>query len=68
MWLRIEAELADERAVARQLERFGCRVIEESPTQLRVELTEAATERAAIVETRLYLGPWVRSVHSLQAA
>ena len=56
--LRIEAEPPAERAIARQLERFGCRVAEESPTSLRVEFPEA----------RLYLGRWIRSVLSVVPA
>ena len=68
MWLRIESDQAAERAIARQLERFGCRIVEESPTQLRVELPEARTERDALVEMRLYLGMWIRSVLSMQRA
>ncbi len=64
--LRIEAEPPAERAIARQLERFGCRVQEEGPTSLRVEFPEARTEDDAVVETRLYLGMWIRSVRSLQ--
>jgi hypothetical protein len=68
MWLRIEADQHAERAISRQLGRFGCRVIEEGPTRIRVELPEAATEADALVEMRLYLGMWIRSVRSLQAA
>jgi hypothetical protein len=66
--LRIEAEPPAERAIARQLERFGCRVEEESPTSLRVEFPEATTERDALVEARLYLGRWTRSVLSVVPA
>jgi len=66
--LRIEAEQPAERAIARQLERFGCRVVEESTTELRVEFPDASTERDALVETRLYLGMWMRSVVSARAA
>jgi hypothetical protein len=68
VWLQIEADQHAERAIARQLGRFGCRVVEESPTSIRVELPEAATEDAALVEMRLYLGMWIRSVRSLRAA
>jgi hypothetical protein len=66
--LRIEADEFSERAIARQLERYGCRVVEESPTTLRAEFPDARTEGEAVVETRLYLGPRIASVLSLRAA
>jgi hypothetical protein len=66
--LRIEAERSSERAIARQLERFGCRVVEESPTSLRAEFPCAETEREALAETRLYLGVRISSVLSAKAA
>ena len=68
MWLRIEADQHAERAIARQLGRFGCRVVEESPTTIRAELPEATPEPAALVEMRLYLGMGFRSVRALLAA
>jgi hypothetical protein len=66
--LQIEAEQRAERAIARRLERYGCRVIEEGPTTIWVEFPEARNERDAIIETRLYLGSWIQSVLSLGAA
>jgi hypothetical protein len=66
--LRIEAEKAAERAIALQLERYGCRVVEQAPGELRVEFPLADTEREALVETRLYLGPRIHSVLSAQPA
>ena len=66
--LRIEAEKAAERAIALQLERYGCRVVEQAPGELRVEFPLADTEREALVETRLYLGTRIHSVLSAQPA
>jgi hypothetical protein len=66
--MRIEAEQPAERAIARQLERFGCRVQEEGPTSLRVEFPCAESEREALAETRLYLGMRIRSVRSVSLA
>ncbi len=66
--MRIEAEQPAERAIARQLERFGCRVEEESPTSLRVEFPCAESEGEALAEARLYLGMRIRSVLSLGLA
>jgi hypothetical protein len=68
VYLRIEADEFSERAIARQLERFGCRVVEESATVIRVEFPNAESEGEAVVETRLYLGPRIASVLSLRAA
>ncbi|HKP19111.1 MAG TPA: hypothetical protein VJT84_11575 [Gaiellaceae bacterium] len=68
MCLLIEADEFTERAIARQLERYGCRVVEVGPTTLRAEFPDARTEREAVVETRLYLGPRISSVVSLRAA
>jgi hypothetical protein len=65
--LRIEAERTDGRAIASQLARFGCRVVEEVPGNLRVEVPYAETEREALAEVRLYLGPrngWIRSARA----
>jgi len=66
--LRIKAERAAERAIAVQLERFGCRVVEQAPGELEVEFPLADDDREALVETRLYLGPRFRSVLSTQLA
>ncbi len=66
--LRIEADRSSERAIARQLERFGCRIVEESGSALRVEFPYAHSEREALAETRLYLGMWFRGVRSARAA
>jgi hypothetical protein len=66
--LRIRAERAAERAIAVQLERYGCRVIDEAPGELRVEFPLADNDREALVETRLYLGPRIHSVLSAQPA
>jgi hypothetical protein len=53
VYLRIEAERTGERAIASQLARFGCRVVEELPGNLRVEVPYAETEREALAEVRL---------------
>jgi hypothetical protein len=68
VYLRIEAERAAERAIASQLQRFGCRVLEETPGGLRVEVPYAETEREALAEVRLYLGARNDSVLSARAA
>jgi hypothetical protein len=66
--LRIRAERAAERAIAVQLERYGCRVVDQAPGELRVEFPLADNDREALVETRLYLGPRINSVLSAQPA
>jgi hypothetical protein len=66
--LRIRAERAAERAIAVQLERYGCRVVDQAPGELRVEFPLADNDREALVETRLYLGPQINSVLSAQPA
>jgi hypothetical protein len=66
--LQIETECAEERGVAAQLARYGCRVVEQHPGDLRVEFPYADTEREALTETRLYLGIRIRSVLSVRAA
>jgi hypothetical protein len=66
--LRIEADQFSERWIARQLERFGCRVVEEGPTSLRAEFPCAESEPEALAETRLYLGQRIASVLSVQLA
>jgi hypothetical protein len=68
VFLRIEAEHTAERAIASQLERFGCRIVEQSAEGLRVEVPCAETEREALAEVRLYLGPRNGSVLSARAA
>jgi hypothetical protein len=66
--LRIEAEHTAERAIASQLQRFGCRIVEQSPDALRVEFPYAETEREALAEARLYLGARSGSMLSARAA
>jgi hypothetical protein len=66
--LRIRAERAAERAIAVQLERYGCRVVDQAPGELCVEFPLADNDREALVETRLYLGPQINSVLSAQPA
>jgi hypothetical protein len=68
VFLRITAERAAERAIAVQLERYGCRVVDQAPGELRVEFPLADDDREALIETRLYLGPRFRSVLSAQLA
>jgi hypothetical protein len=66
--LRIRAERAAERAIAVQLERYGC-VVDHAPGgELRVEFPLADNDREALVETRLYLGSRFHSVLSAQPA
>jgi hypothetical protein len=66
--LRIESEQAAERGIALQLQRFGCRILEQAPGELRVEFPDAETEHEALVETRLYLGARIRAVLSARPA
>jgi hypothetical protein len=66
--LRIRAEREAERAIAAQLERYGCRVVDRAPGELRVEFPLADDDREALIETRLYLGPRIHSVLSAQPA
>lgn len=66
--LMIEAEPPVGRAIARQLERFGCRVEEDGPTSLRAEFPEAASEHDALLEARLYLGRWLDECRSMNSS
>ncbi len=68
VYLRIEAEHDAERAIASQLQRFGCRVLDRSAEGLRVEMPYAETEREAIAEVRLCLGARSGAVRSARAA
>jgi hypothetical protein len=68
VYLQIDAEQTAERAIASQLERFGCRVLQQAAGGLRVAFPYAETEGEAIVEARLYLGPRNSSVRSARAA
>jgi hypothetical protein len=68
VYLRIEADETAERAIASQLERFGCRVLDATSGELRVAFPYAETEGEALVEARLYLGPRNQSVRSARAA
>ncbi|HZQ64178.1 MAG TPA: hypothetical protein VFA66_02990 [Gaiellaceae bacterium] len=66
--LRIEAELAAERAIVSQLQRYGCRIVERTEDGIRVEFPYAESEREALAEARLYLGAQNGSVLSARAA
>jgi hypothetical protein len=68
VYLLIDAEQAAERGIASQLQRFGCRVLQQTPEGLRVEFPYAESEREALAEARLYLGARNSSVRSAHAA
>ncbi len=51
----IETQAGKVAALGRLLERYGCQVFERGPDHLRVGFPDAATEREAIAEARLYV-------------
>ena len=53
--LWIAADGADAAGLQRHFERFGCRVLERSAEGLRIGFPQAASEREALAEARLYL-------------
>jgi hypothetical protein len=53
--LRIETEAATAGALGRLFERYGCPVVERAPDHLSVAFPDAASERDALAEARLYL-------------
>jgi hypothetical protein len=56
--LLITADGASTTAFERQLERFGCRVVDRTNSGLWVEFPSALSEREAAAEARLYLALW----------
>jgi hypothetical protein len=58
---------ADAAAVARHLERFGCRVVELRPHGVLLEFPNASSSPDAVAEARLYLAMW-RAHHPLVEA
>ena len=53
--MRIESEARATVALGRLFARYGCPVEERGPGDLSVAFPEAATEREALAEARLYL-------------
>jgi hypothetical protein len=53
--LSIETEAGGAVALGRVFERYGCRVLDCGSDHLRVGFPEAASEREAAAEARLYL-------------
>ena len=68
MYLLIEAEQTAARGITSQLQRYGCRILQETPEGLRVEFPYAETEREALAEARLYLASWNGALRSARAA
>lgn len=62
--LRIETEAATAGVLGRLFERYGCPVVERAADHLDVGFPEAASERDALAEARLYLSmrPALRTV------
>ena len=70
VWVRIESEAGTTAALGRLFARYGCPVEERGPGDLSVAFPEAATEREALAEARLYLsmGPALRGTLRLGTA